>query len=65
MNATDAKRDFVSIGQLAAHVQSPVRSIERAAERLQLVPAMRLNGVAHFDGEQVEALTAELRRAAT
>ncbi len=63
MNATAAERDFVSIGQLAAHLQQPVRAIERAAERLGIVPAMRLNLVAHFDANQVQQLTAELRQA--
>jgi len=58
---TTAEKDFVSVGQLAAHIQRPVRSIETAAEQLQIRPAMRLNGVPYFDGEQVEKLTQELR----
>ena len=51
------QRDFVSIGQLAAHLQRSVRKIEAAAESLAISPAMRLNGIVHFDGEQVERIT--------
>jgi hypothetical protein len=58
---TAADRDFISVGQLAAHVQKPVRRIEAAAEQLRLKPAMRLNGVPYFDGAQVERLTAKLQ----
>ena len=58
---TTADRDFVSVGQLAAHIQKPVRRIEAAAEQLRLKPAMRLNGVPYFDGGQVEQLTAKLK----
>jgi hypothetical protein len=61
MRSTATTNDFVSIGQLAAHVQHSVRSIERAAERLHLVPSMRLNGVPYWDGPQVERLTEALR----
>ena len=61
MQTIDAKHDFVSTGQLAAHLQVSVRAIERAAVKLDISPAMRINHVSHFDGEQVERLTAELR----
>ena len=62
MNATAVKaaRDFFSIGQLAAHFQISVRAIEKAAGELGIVPAMRINLVSHFDGQQVEALRAHL-----
>lgn len=50
-------RDYISIGQLAAHLQRSVRNIEAAADSLGISPAMRLNGVVHFDGEQVERIT--------
>lgn len=56
------QRDYVSIGQLAAHLQRTVRSIEAAAESLGISPAMRLNGVIHFDGEQVEQITQAIKR---
>ena len=61
MNATAADRDYVSIGALAATLQQSVRSIERAAQKLGIVPAMRLNSVPHFDANQVERLTAMFR----
>ena len=60
MHTVEANRDFVSIGQLAAYLQKPVRAIERAATELRMAPAMRINHIAHFDGGQVEKLTAEL-----
>jgi hypothetical protein len=56
MTTPDATRDFVSIGALAAHLQKSVRTIELAATSLQLEPALRLNGIVHFDAEQVEML---------
>jgi hypothetical protein len=56
-----SEKDFVSIGQLAAHAQKPVRDIEQAAEDLQLQPALRLNSVPYFSGDQVERLTKHLR----
>lgn len=62
MHAIEATRDFISIGQLAAHLQRSVRQIERAAADLDILPALRLNMVPHFDGEQVKRLTDELRR---
>ncbi len=51
-----AEKDFVSIGQLAANLQRSVRRIELAATALELEPAMRINGVVHFDAEQVERI---------
>ena len=64
MMTVDAARDFVSIGQLSAHLQRSVRAIEQAAHKLGLMPALRLNGVPHFDAGQVEQLTAHFRGAA-
>ena len=54
---TAAGKDFVSIGQLAAHLQKPVRKIEQAATALKMQPALRLNQVPYFNGRQVERLT--------
>lgn len=62
MSNTPATKDFSSIGQLAAHTQTPVRKIEQAATALHLQPAMRLNSIPYFDGEQVAKLTAHLQR---
>jgi hypothetical protein len=60
--AIAAEHDFVSIGQLASRVQRPVRAIEAAADKLQIQPAMRLNGVSYFDGRQVDRITEQLRK---
>ncbi|MEX2310634.1 MAG: hypothetical protein WD738_23910 [Pirellulales bacterium] len=51
-----ANKDFISIGALAAHLQRPVRRIELAVAVLQIEPAMRLNGIVHFDADQVERI---------
>ena len=56
-----AEQDYISIGQLAAHVQRPVRKIEQAASELKIRPALRLNGVPYFNAQQVERLTETLR----
>ena len=63
MMTTDSKHDFTSIGQLAAHLQRPVRAIERAALSIGLVPSLRLNNIPHFDAEQVQKLTDHFREA--
>ena len=60
MGIVEATHDFYSIGQLAAHLQKPVRAIERAVTELQIEPAMRLNGIPHFNGPQVDAITATM-----
>jgi hypothetical protein len=60
MPTVKATHDFVSIGQLAAHLQKTVRVIERAAIDLEIAPAMRLNLVPYFSAEQIERLTAHL-----
>jgi hypothetical protein len=60
MPTTNATHDYVSIGQLAAHTQRSVRSIEQAASELDITPAMRLNFVPHFDGEQIERISSHL-----
>jgi hypothetical protein len=57
---TAADRDFLSIGNLAAHVQKPVRRIEQAADALKIKPALRLNSVPYFSSHQVDRLTKHL-----
>lgn len=63
MNTTAIKpeRDITSIGCLCQRLQASYRRIERAAEALGIVPAMRINGVVHFDGEQEEAIRRQLQ----
>ena len=53
--------DYVSIGTLASQLRVTVREIERTAERLKLPAACRINYIVHFDGEQCEVLTKEIR----
>jgi len=54
------EKDFVAVGVLAAHLRCSVRTIETAVATLRLEPAMRLNNITYFDGEQVETLTQHL-----
>ena len=61
MQTVQATHDYTSIGQLAALLQKPVRAIERAAAELELQPAIRLNHVPYFHGEQVELLTGHFK----
>lgn len=58
---TEPNLDFTSIGQLACLLTRSVRSIEAAAAELSLSPAMRLNGIIHFDASAVEQLTEHFR----
>lgn len=57
-----SEKDYQSIGQLASTLRVTVRAIERAADQLGISPALRLNLIPHFDGEQVARLTDHLRR---
>ena len=60
----DADRDLVAIGVLAARLQRSVRAIEAAAIELNIMPALRINFVPHYDGTQVERLTERMAEAA-
>ena len=53
-------KDFVSTCALASQRGVTVRTIEKAAERLGLEPACRINFVYHWDGEQCEKITAAI-----
>lgn len=53
-------KDLISIGTLASQTRATVRAIEAAAEALGITPAMRLNLVIHFDGNQAEQITSYL-----
>jgi hypothetical protein len=63
ITAPAPERDLTSIGQLCAHLQASYRRIEKAAERCKISPAWRINGVVHFDGEQVEIIRSALTEA--
>ena len=56
----ESEKDLVAIGVLAARLQKSVRTIEAAVIALNMMPAMRLNYVPHFDGEQVEQIMRRL-----
>jgi len=60
----DADRDLVAIGVLAARLQRSVRAIEAAAIELNIMPALRINFVPHFNGGQCELLTQRMADAA-
>ncbi len=59
---TTPAKDLISIGILSCDLQVTVREIERAADELGIEPALSLNRIAHFDGEQIERLGMHLRR---
>jgi hypothetical protein len=61
MMTVAADHDFVSIGHLAQDTQHSPRAIERACEKLGIMPAMRINRVPHFDAAQAEKITAYFR----
>lgn len=65
MIVIDAKRDFTSVGQLAANLGQSLRWLEQRSRDLGLKPSLRLNGVPYYDGRQVEQLTAANRKNAS
>ncbi len=60
--ATAVAQDISSIGHLASHLRRPVSSIHAAANRLGLSPALRINGVPHYDAASAERIAASLAR---
>ena len=52
------ERDLIAIGQLCSQLSASYRAIEKAASGI--TPAYRINGIPHFDGEQVELIRAAL-----
>ncbi len=57
---TTETRDLTSIGCLAGQMQRSVRSIEQAASRAGIKPAMRIDRVPHYTAAQVERIIAAL-----
>jgi hypothetical protein len=51
-----------SIGQVAQLLQCNVSTIERIAQRLQLIPVLRLNYILHFNDAQIDAIRRELEK---
>lgn len=61
MPTTEATHDYRSLGHLCSELQVSFRKIEKAATELGIAPAIRLNGIVYFDGEQTERLTQHFR----
>jgi hypothetical protein len=53
--------DLSSIGFVCQTLQQPPGTIRRAAESLGIKPALCINGVAHYDDEQVAAIREQLQ----
>ena len=54
-------QEFHSVGHMSALMQRSPREIGKAAELLGVKPAMKLNGVDHYDAEQLEQLLEHFR----
>lgn len=54
--------DLRSPGQLATDLAAPYSAIIRVVRRLELRPAMTLNGLPYFDADQQERITTALRQ---
>lgn len=55
-------RSIISIGQAAALIQAMPSRIAAAAAELNIAPAMRINGVAHFEEADIQRIADHLRR---
>lgn len=53
--------EAISIGNAAANLQTNVRTVERVAAKLRLEPVLLLDGVRHFDGNQIERIRNQIR----
>jgi hypothetical protein len=51
-----------SIGNVAFNVRTTVNSVERIASRLHLEPVMVIDGVKHFDDQQVEKIRSAIAK---
>jgi hypothetical protein len=54
-----------SIGHLCQSLQSPYARIQRAIEKLNVRPAVTINGIAHFNEEQTERIADAVRGTGT
>ncbi|MGD9632735.1 MAG: hypothetical protein AB7G28_25135 [Pirellulales bacterium] len=54
-------KDLIAIGKLASELRVTVRTIDFAVAELGIQPALMLNRIAHFDGDQVERILALIR----
>jgi hypothetical protein len=60
-DSTAQPRTLNSTGCIASIVGAPPAKIVTTADRLGIEPAMRINGIAHFDDQQVERIAAALK----
>lgn len=60
-----AQQEFHSTGHLCQLLQRSPREITAAAQELQLIAALKINGVVHFDGNATIALAAHFRNSAS
>jgi hypothetical protein len=49
-------KQLESIGHLCASLQSPHARIAHAVKSLGIEPAVTINGIPHFDGDQCERI---------
>lgn len=62
MTNIPATRDLTAIGVLCQRLQRSFRDIEAAAERAGICPALRINGVWHFDADQEQKIREQLNK---
>lgn len=55
--------EIVSIGSAAAQLQAPVATIRKAAESLGILPAFRINEIAHFTPSDLERIGRQIQEA--
>jgi hypothetical protein len=58
----DPRKQLTDARQLAAAIRCDLDEIVTAAERLKIVPAVRVEGVSIFDQGQCDQITQELAR---
>ncbi len=57
-----ASQDLMSLAALCEFLQATPHRVERAAEKLKLTPALRIDGRPFYDSDQVEKLREVLTR---
>lgn len=60
--STSPTISVLSVGRLSTLFQTSPTSIEKAAMRAGVRPAMKLNGVVHFSEDDIPAIRRELKR---
>ena len=57
-----AQQEYHSTGHLCQLLQRSPREVSRAAEEMGIAPALKLNGIGHYDADQTESLIAHFRK---